>query len=79
VVRGVAVIGPAPRPDRVDTFEVRSNGRRVATLRADVILVANTSLRAVRPRVMEMGREAFATMLQAVCEETNIWPLRHEE
>jgi hypothetical protein len=51
----------------------------VATLRANAILVANTSLRAVRPRVMEMGREAFATMLQAVCEETNIWPLRHED
>ncbi len=61
---GVAVVGASPRP--------ACPGAQVE----GPVVLNETSLSAVRPRLELMARDEFAAMLWRVCEETGIWPQR---
>ena len=43
-----------------------------------VVVLNSTSLRMVEPRVLQMPRRDFAQMLQQICDETGIWPVRSQ-
>ena len=37
------------------------------------MMLMNTALRTVRPRLTEMDRDAFVAMIRQTCEDTNVW------
>lgn len=74
--REAVLVGAAPAPELSHRYDIRSDGRILATVEQTVVVIGATSLRVIRPRVQEMDRADFAAMLQCVCEETNIWPHR---
>jgi hypothetical protein len=73
--RGAPSIGTPPVTATAG-FPITSAGKVVGTFRDDYVLLTNTALAAVRPRVQRMRREEVAAMLQQFCEETAIWPGR---
>lgn len=77
--RDVVVVGPPPSPEVTRRYDVRSQGNVLESVAQAVVVIGATSLRVLRPRIQEMDREDFATMLQCVCEETNVWPQRPAE
>lgn len=74
--RETVLVGTPPKPEVTHRYEIRSQGRVLENVAQAVVVINATSLRVLRPRVQEMDREDFATMLQCVCEETNVWPQR---
>ncbi|MBV8528316.1 MAG: ParB/RepB/Spo0J family partition protein [Candidatus Dormibacteraeota bacterium] len=74
--RETVVVGPAPSPEVQRQYDIRSQGRTLETVSQAVVVINATSLRVLRPRIQQMDRDDFATMLQCVCEETNVWPQR---
>jgi ParB/RepB/Spo0J family partition protein len=82
-VQAVAVLPPRPAPDlgpmpieRIADIPRTAGGRRTHPVRQRYVILANTALAALHPRVAELERERLAQVLQEVCEETNIWPRR---
>jgi ParB family transcriptional regulator, chromosome partitioning protein len=73
--RGVVLV-TAPQVERSDGYDIRSGDDIVGRVEQPVVVLNNTSLRVIRPRVQEMDREDFAAMLGRVCEETGVWPQR---
>jgi hypothetical protein len=47
----------------------------VEQVEQEVVMLNNTALRTVRPRLAEMDRDAFAAMIRQTCEDTNVWVL----
>ncbi len=70
-----AAMGPAPIEKTVEISRTVGGGR-TRPLSQRYVILGNTALAALRPRVGEMQRERLAEVLQQVCEETNIWPRR---
>ena len=66
----VAVLGASPRADAPADSQDRAD--------KTVVVLNSTSLRMVEPRVLQMPRRDFAQMLQQICDETGIWPVRSQ-
>jgi ParB/RepB/Spo0J family partition protein len=73
--RGTPSIGTPPVTATAG-FPITSAGKVVGSVVDDYVLLTNTALAAVRPRVQRMRREEVAAMLQQFCEQTAIWPGR---
>lgn len=71
-VLGTPVIGRRV-PTRRTSFPMRS-GEDTMRIDVDVISVRETPLRELLPRRTEVERESLARMLQATCEQLDIWP-----
>jgi ParB/RepB/Spo0J family partition protein len=75
MTRGTATLTGRPVAER-DTVSIRSAGELIGHVQNDYVLLNNTALAAVRPRIQRMLREEVAAMLQRFCEETGVWPQR---
>ena len=73
LTRGTPVIGTPPLTERKE-FPITSAGEVIGSVETDYVLLNNTALAVLRPRVQRMRREDIAEMLQRFCEETAIWP-----
>jgi hypothetical protein len=62
-------------PHRTETYPLRSSDGDVREVTRDVVVLGNTALRTIRPRVSEMDRDAFAAMITQTCEDTGVWPV----
>ena len=71
--RATVLMGSPQKPVRTMTFPLRSADGQVQEVEAEVVMLNNTAIRTVRPRLTEMDRDAFAVMLRQTCEETNVW------
>lgn len=71
-VAAATAVRSTPPLTRVDEIPVRRNGRVVSTVHSTRILLANTALSAVKPRVREMGEEAYDEMLREACAERGL-------
>jgi ParB family chromosome partitioning protein len=60
---------------RSETYPLRSPDGGVQDITREVVVLGNTALRALRPRVTEMERDAFAAMIEQACQETSVWPM----
>lgn len=74
--RDSVIVGVPPAAETTRRYDIRSQGRVIESVSQPVVVIGATSLRVLRPRLQEMDRIDFATMLQCVCEETNVWPQR---
>ena len=72
VARAAVLVGAEPSPDAVEEWDFVSDGE-VKKMQTPVVVLANTSLRTIRPRTSTMDRSAFAEMIRQTCEQTNLW------
>jgi len=73
-VLGTPVVG-ARSPVRHTSYPVRVGGD-TSSISVDLVVLADTPLWAIRPRSHEVQREVLAQILQATCEQMDIWPTR---
>lgn len=72
VARAAVLVGAEPKAEAVEEWDY-SQGGQLTRIRTPIVVLANTALRAVRPRTSTMDREPFAEMLRQTCQETNLW------
>jgi len=77
ITQGTATLVGRQGAEREDV-PITSAGEVVGRVQNDYVLLNNTALSALRPRVQRMLREEVAAMLQRFCEETGVWPERIE-
>jgi ParB/RepB/Spo0J family partition protein len=75
MTRGTPTVGERPVVEQ-HRMPIMAAGEVVGTVETDYVLLNNTALAAIRPRVQRMLREEVATMVQRFCEETGVWPQR---
>ncbi len=73
--RGTPMLGTAPVAER-ESMPITSGGEVIGRVDTSYVLLGNTALTAIGPRVQRMPREDVAAMLQKFCEQTEIWPQR---
>lgn len=73
--RGTPVLATPPIADH-ESMPITSGGEVIGRVDTSYVLLGNTALAVIRPRVQRMPREDVAAMLQKFCEQTGIWPQR---
>jgi ParB family chromosome partitioning protein len=73
--RATVLVGTSQGPMRTEIFPLRSADGEVREVAREIVMLNNTALRTVRPRLAEVDRDAFVVMLRQTCEDTNVWVL----